>query len=139
MSLEFIKIKAKKFALIGCCLVVIAAVKLALGVIRFRNLRRFLPRGANDKPPLAMCLRIAEAVSTAARWVPGASCLPQALAAQIMLALRGYSSELQVGVRIQDDGRFGAHAWLTCSDRVVIGGSQTELGRFEPLIELLHH
>ena len=128
----------KKVMLISLSVVIVAAVKLALMTMRYRRLRRYLPQSSADAAPPAMCSRISLAVATAARLVPGANCLTQALAAQVLLALRGFSSDVKVGVRLEDDGRFGAHAWLTCGDRIVIGGGRMELDRFEPLIELTH-
>jgi hypothetical protein len=75
---------------------------------------------------------IAWAVAAAARYVPGATCLVQALAAQSMLRRGGYASELHIGVAKGPDRSFGAHAWLRCGGRVVLGGSG--LGQYTPLI-----
>jgi hypothetical protein len=74
--------------------------------------------------------RIAWAVRTAARVVPGAACLAQALAAQRMLASRGRVSSVEVGVARNRAG-LEAHAWLVCEGRIVIGGEQA--GAFVPL------
>lgn len=67
--------------------------------------------------------RIAWAVRVAARAVPGSACLAQALAVQRMLAVRGRSSELELGVA-KEGGSFGAHAWLVCDGQIVIGGEE---------------
>jgi hypothetical protein len=65
------------------------------------------------------------------RRVPGASCLTQALAAQVLLAQSGYDSRVEIGVERNQHGRFQAHAWLVCGDEVVLGGAEAE--RYVPL------
>ncbi len=81
----------------------------------------------------------AHAVSRAARWVPRASCLTQALVLQRLLARRGYASSLFLGVdragkpsqtpRPRAKG-FEAHAWVEWRGRVLIGG---DISRWTPL------
>ena len=74
--------------------------------------------------------RIAWAVRAAARVIPGAACLAQALAVQRMLAARGRTSSVEVGVAKNHAG-IEAHAWLVCDGQIVIGGEQA--GAFVPL------
>jgi hypothetical protein len=71
------------------------------------------------------------AVSSSARVIPGASCLTQALALQVLLGRRGLSSRLCLGVNTARAGKFRAHAWVEWNGRVIIGGSKTE--RWTPL------
>ena len=69
--------------------------------------------------------RIAWAVAVAGRFVPGARCLPQALAAQALLARRGQPTRLRIGVAMGDrKPRLQAHAWLEQRGKVVLGGSR---------------
>jgi hypothetical protein len=75
----------------------------------------------------------AQLVRTAARLVPRASCLTQAMALQVLLGRSGTPSTLRLGVARSEDKRFEAHAWLECDGRVVIGGGQ--LDRYVPLPE----
>ena len=94
-------------------------------------LRRSEP--ANDNPELAA--RIGRAVLTAARHVPWqAVCLPQALAAKLMLGLRGQGSTVHLGAKLEESGDLAAHAWLTCGDKVVTG--EEDLPGYTPLISL---
>jgi len=51
-------------------------------------------------------------------------CLPQAIAAKIMLRRRGVPSTLYLGVRRKDD--LEAHAWLRCGNVVLTGGPQRQ-------------
>lgn len=83
-------------------------------------LRRSEPAG--DDPELAA--RIGRAVLTAARHVPWqAVCLPQALAAKLMLGLRGQGSTVHLGAKLDEGGDIAAHAWLSCGDKVVTGNA----------------
>jgi hypothetical protein len=67
------------------------------------------------------------AVMTAARHVPWqAVCLPQAMAAKFMLARRGCTSTLRLGVGKNEVGDFLAHAWLEAGSTVVIGEASAD-------------
>lgn len=61
-----------------------------------------------------------------------ADCLVQALAAQSMLRRRHVPSTIAVGTAKHPDGRFEAHAWLSCRGEIVLGG---DIARFEPLLD----
>jgi hypothetical protein len=74
--------------------------------------------------------RVAWAVAAAARYVPGATCLVQALVARDLLQSHGYSARICLGVDTRGDDHFRAHAWLECEGRVLLG--QTEDG-YSPL------
>jgi hypothetical protein len=49
------------------------------------------------------------------------TCLPRALAVRRMLASRGVSTTLELGVARDDQGKFEAHAWVLYEGRVIIG------------------
>lgn len=74
------------------------------------------------------------AVTRAARMVPQASCLTQALTMQILLGRRGYASRMHIGVAKNESGGFQAHAWVECGGRIVVGGAT--LGQWTPLTAL---
>lgn len=80
--------------------------------------------------------QITRAVKVMSRYVPYASCLTQALAAQTLLAHEGQRSQLRVGVA-QNGGKLEAHAWVQVDGRVVIGGRES-VARFSafPSLEL---
>ena len=62
------------------------------------------------------------AVTRAARHVPfKAVCLPQAMAARVMLKRRGVDSVLHFGARIGQDKPIDAHAWLDAAGVEVTG------------------
>jgi hypothetical protein len=53
-----------------------------------------------------------------------ATCLPQTLAAQLLLTQNGYSAKLEIGVAKNKEGVLEAHAWVRSGYSVVIGGVQ---------------
>jgi hypothetical protein len=81
--------------------------------------------------------QIAWAVRAAARYVPTANCLPQAIVARQLLEAQGYQPVLRIGVqppRLQSEEQLSlkAHAWVEAGGRVVLGedgsGYQTLVG-----------
>lgn len=76
--------------------------------------------------------RIIWAIRAASRYIPRATCLTQALAAQELLSRAGHPSRVEIGVAKNEDRKFAAHAWVTCGNRIVIGGPETT--RYAPLL-----
>jgi len=71
--------------------------------------------------------RIGFAVAAAANNVPWRSdCFPQAIAASRLIKGYGYSSTIHLGVERTGDEGLAGHAWLTCGDTVVTGGSDLD-------------
>jgi hypothetical protein len=64
------------------------------------------------------------AVKTVSRFLPQATCLTQALAAQALLSRSGFPSQVEIGVAKDDLHRLQAHAWVVCYGQVVLGGEQ---------------
>lgn len=108
---------------------VVCLVRLALWFVPSRVLLRCvagLVRRA-EKPARvdAGVVRVGWAVRAAARRIPAASCLTQALSAQVLLAARGLSSELKIGVTLDSNRQFSAHAWVLVDGKVLVGGRET--------------
>lgn len=61
------------------------------------------------------------AVTTGARYVPGAKCLAQAIVAEALLLQSGFPAHIQVGVTKPGESRLRAHAWVQCEGVVVVG------------------
>ncbi|SFU47028.1 Transglutaminase-like superfamily protein [Methylobacterium sp. 174MFSha1.1] len=132
-----------------------AAASLAIRTVPFRILAARLGpmRGTASAPTdfsgadrhrAAAVRPIGRAVERAAQRMPWpVRCLPQAMAAKGMLAVRGIPSRLHLGVApasartgmaAEKTAKMTAHAWLTCGDTMVVGGEArpgfTELARF---------
>lgn len=87
----------------------------------------------SDAPlPAAALAEVAWSVAAAARAVPGASCLTQALAGQALLARRGIASTVEVSLPAGGAG-FRPHAWLIAGGRVLLGGTAAEHARHHRL------
>jgi hypothetical protein len=61
-------------------------------------------------------------VASAARFVPRATCLTQAIAAHWLLRQGGFPAVLYLGVLRGPGAVFRAHAWVESDGRVLIGG-----------------
>ncbi len=96
------------------------AVRLGLRRIPFARSRNWLarigPLTSFRLPALPFCWAI-EALS---RRLPWSTCLIQAAAGRLLLALSGTPSRVVIGVR-QQDGEFRAHAWLESGGRILLG------------------
>jgi hypothetical protein len=135
LALRFRQIDNRRRALLIEAVAGLLAVRLALIFIPFPRLARrlgaFVPPG--DTRALAAKAaaapeqtRLAEAISwavtRAARYVPfKAVCLPQAMAARLMLKRRGIRSVMHFGAAKGTEKPFDAHAWLDAAGVEVTG------------------
>lgn len=90
--------------------------------------RTALMRHRHDRHDPARCSprRVAWAVRVISRRVPKATCLTQALATQVLLSRFGCASAVRIGVALDDNGLFCAHAWVEVDGLVVVGGGAVE-------------
>lgn len=100
-------------------------VRIGLWCLSFKTLRERLARiqrreTIDLKAPEPR--RMAWAVVVAARFVPGASCLTQALATDWLLKRAGYHGILHIGVALDEHGKLLAHAWLEYDGMILVGG-----------------
>jgi hypothetical protein len=102
----------------------VAVVRAGLFVLPFRTVKRLSARPRRRTGTVRSMEHCAWAVRAVSRYVPGATCLTQALAAQVLLADSGYESRLEIGVRKDEHRRFRAHAWVVCGEQIVIGGAE---------------
>jgi hypothetical protein len=115
---------------------VVAVTRLGLTILGYRRISSlFVLRGAPRQPSPRELGRVAWGVRAAARLIPGASCLTQALAGQYLLGRSGVPSIVRIGVRRGDNASFAAHAWLISEGAVLLGAVDDPL-RFTPLTDL---
>ena len=108
----------------------VALVRLTLWLLPSRISLRFVHRIAEPRkgrsfptrPPAAMITR---AIETVSQYVPQATCLTQAIAAQLLLRRDGYQSRLCLGATRSVSGAFAAHAWIEHDGHIVVGGAQS--------------
>jgi hypothetical protein len=118
------------------CVAVLVVVRLALSLKSHDTLRRRIAAMQASSPAALHDLRLVSwGVTAAARWIPHASCLTQALAGQYLLARRGKASLVRIGVERNTGAELKAHAWLISGNLVVLGGPPSTLANFTHLID----
>ena len=104
-------------------------VRLALWLLpsaAIVRLTRRLATGPERATPRRPSLgAIVGSVEASGRRVPRASCLTQAVAAQLLLHHYGYGSTLCVGVAKEANDAFRAHAWVEYEGRIIVGGEDS--------------
>jgi hypothetical protein len=113
-------------------LFVVGLIRVGLWVLPFRVMQQFAFRARKKQATVYSVEQFVWAVRAVSRRVPGATCLTQALAAQVLLSRAGHSSRVEIGVAKDEKHQFQAHAWLVLGDRVLIGGAGLE--RYTPLV-----
>jgi hypothetical protein len=109
---------------------IVLAVRIVLWILPSAMIMRIVQRLSDARaretrapgPPVESVTWAVEAVS---RRIPQATCLTQALSAQLLLRRFGYDSRLCLGVARSPRGEFRAHAWLEREGSVVIGGAES--------------
>jgi|SRR6516165_5123088 hypothetical protein len=113
-------------------------LRVLLAAASFARVQRLVSRACGAGAPGVRCSgapapsRIGYLVAAAANLFPGTTCLPRALATQVLLGRHGHGAELHIGVNRDSQGRFQAHAWVETGGRVVIGGS--DVTGYKPIL-----
>ncbi len=122
---------------------VVAGVRLGLSLLDFRTFCRITGSAKRRLNRIRRGSRfsvdkILWAVEVAGRHIPAASCLTQALAADLLLARSGTPVSLRIGVLKNSEGRLDAHAWLESEGRIILG-NRSNLSMFSvfPPVELI--
>jgi hypothetical protein len=132
---KFLRLPGWERALLMRSVLALATARLAIWVLPFNTARRLVVgRRREVAPPRLTPAQVRWGVDNARRVVPRATCLPQALAAESLLAYAGHPALVRIGVMKTPAGKLEAHAWVESGGRIVIGGlTRAELGRFTPL------
>jgi Transglutaminase-like superfamily len=113
----------------------VAGIRVALWLLPFPWVRNWSSTvtASSLKTATAGADRFVWAVRAAARRVPKATCLTQALALQRLLAGAGKCVQVQIGVSLAgQSGRFEAHAWAE-HDGLVLIGDNGKLHHYTPI------
>ncbi len=138
---QFVELPARERRLLLRAVALVAAVRIALWTLPFRWVRLVVGASRAVSPELAgmRVSRLAWAVQAAARRIPGASCLTQALALQRLMARAGLSAEVHIGVALSANGEaargFESHAWLEHRGAIILGDNG-ELERYAPMVAM---
>jgi hypothetical protein len=121
-------------------LLLVTVVRLALWLLPFRLVYQLLERvggQVGQQYPTRSQLEAQHvwAVAAVSRYVPGATCLTQALSLRALLARAGVQSELRIGVAKNSHNQLEAHAWVVREERILIG-ALPDMARYVPLPSL---
>jgi hypothetical protein len=132
---RFIRLDTADRRLVLQCWCALALMCVALRIFSVRRLGALVAREAGWRVLPASrrrpAKRIAWGIGAAARYVPGATCLCQALAARLMLGRHGHPARLRVGVAMLDGQRLEGHAWVEDAAGMVLAGG--DVTRYMPL------
>jgi hypothetical protein len=131
---RFLHLPEQERSLVFQAILATSVIRLTLALISLRTVQRLAVGISWRSDEILGADRIVWAIWSAARLVPRSTCLVQALAAQALLIRHGYTPRLTIGVTKDACDRFGAHAWVTCENEVVIGGHET--GNYTALLNL---
>ncbi len=67
-------------------------------------------------------VEIIRLLATAARYVPNATCLTQAIVGSMLLRKQGINTALHIGVKKGIAGDIEAHSWLEYNGEIILGG-----------------
>ena len=118
---KFIKLPAPDRRLLASAVVSLIRARFTVMFVPVRKILLAAPQNAAESSDTD-AERISWAVETAARIVPTAkNCLVRAIAGREMLARRGVSSKIRLGVAKNSPDILSAHAWLECGGMIVTG------------------
>lgn len=124
----------RRFLISALCLV--SAIRLGLWLLPVRTVGHvlgwFVPSVPGNALDPSFPGRVARAVARASRVVPGASCLTQALAVQVLLERHDFPTRLHIDVARDGREAMRAHAWVESQGAAVIGGARS--GQWTPLL-----
>lgn len=109
----------------------VGSIRIGLWLLPFAVVRRIALRAGGKSTAAHPVNHLVWAVKAICRRLPGATCLTQAMAAQVLLARSGHHSRLQIGVAKDEQYGFQAHAWLITDGRILIGESEAD--RYTPI------
>lgn len=116
--------------------ILVILIRIGLWVLPFRVMRKLIEKNNNTKlQPSTWPTpeQITGSVLISSQRVPQASCLTQALAAKYLLQKYGHPAELRIGITRSSNSQFEAHAWVESNEKIVIGGTKTDLEQFTEL------
>lgn len=131
---KFLNLTASDRLLLIKAAIILAVIRVGLKLLPFHQLRGLLAKISQlklQRTDEADVNKVAWAVTVASPYLR-AVCLPQALATQVLLARRGYPTQLRIGFTRSKGGEMSAHAWVESQGQVVIGGAGN-MARYIPV------
>ena len=130
---SFFKLSSARKSLLIKSLIMIIFIRVSLSLFSFSSVKniskKFSKPNKNQKNKIII-EEIVWSVRVASIYVPKATCLIQAITAQILLSRYNYLSKLKIGV--MKGHEFEAHAWVEINDKIVLGESEE---KYIPILE----
>ena len=137
LFIKFVSLPAFERRLLLRAAFLVSGIRLGLSAFSFRTVSRIVAQRSarNSKAHTFddnLVKRITWSVGIAARYVPAATCLTQALSAMSLLSEFGQPAFLRIGVAKSSEGKLEAHAWVESGGEIVIG-NLSDLSRYRVL------
>lgn len=126
----------RHFGLLVKSWLLLVIIRLILTFSSYHTILRWIHSTDGSEDAEQHPILIVWSIRHAARFVPAASCLTQALAVRLLLARSGHQSSIQIGVASNPTRGIEAHAWVIKDGKVIIGGIEEDISRFNPIVEL---
>lgn len=100
------------------------SIRLGLWLYPFQDLQRMLETHMRKKffqAGQSELERVAWSIRAVGKCLPFATCLVQALTAQLLLSRRGHQVALHIGIAKDKQGKLDAHAWIEYQGKVIVG------------------
>jgi len=135
---KFLTLDGDERGLLVKAWLLLGTIRIVLWVFSYDMAQRMLARWATASrrwatptpQPLGTCPRdkVIWAIVVASRYLPlTRGCLTRALAAQTLLARRGFPAQVRFGVWCDESNRLQGHAWVECDGARVLGGDFHDL------------
>lgn len=119
---KFLELPAADRRLLASAMMSVIKARLTVTFVPIRKIMLPVTPETDAMIDDANVARISWAVETAGRHVPtGKNCLVRAIAGREMLARRGISSQIRLGIAKGSPEKLDGHAWLECGDRIITG------------------
>lgn len=122
---NFLKLPGSDKRLLLYTLFLMVKVRLMLWVLPFPRIQRSFTKFEPVRSDIPVS-RLTWSVRAVSQYVPGATCLTNALTSYLLLSKYGYPSLVKIGVGKSAEGEFEAHAWLEYDGEVVLGESEKD-------------
>lgn len=132
--LIFFKLPNNKKSLFIKSLILIIFIRISLTILPFskvKKISKIFSRSNKDQINNKSIEDIIWSIDVVSIYIPRATCLTQAITAQILLYRYNHPSKLKIGVMKKND--FEAHAWLEINNEIVLGKSEE---KYVPILKL---
>jgi len=128
--------KRRHLGLLIKCFVLVAYIRLTLSFKSYAPILKRIKATQGDPKNHRQPLHFVWAVKKAARVVPKATCLTQALAVRWLMARSAQDCTIRIGVAPEAGGGIKAHAWVIYRDDIIIGGDDPDFESYTPITDL---